>query len=509
MTDQRSTPQLKHATSKLDFETGTPQNKPTLCTAAVAGFATGDDKAAAIREAVELAGGMPWLAPGETVLIKPALNSGGPFPYTASAVACAELVRMCLERGAARVFVADETGLEYTLSEEDLTGHFRGFEKDTTIHNFKTSGIWDAVTAVADEIDARKRVHITTFRELGWSRYELLAQTTAPDGSQSYVSHLYSPWVMAQTAKAETWYGNALPRSYLPRWFDAFRSDVPGLYVPTLFDRVDHIINLFRLATHIWSHYTMAIKNWVGTMRPDERTWLHQLNYLRNYRNCGNGVEPDNPIRNEAPYHEMLADLHLPHAHKERLFVADAGKIILSGGPDGSDSPFHEPKVILATNDLVAADVLGLAVLRYGIIEAPDGLQGHIHPQPRGWIEAGYEFFGELDLPPTEKRVFRGTDVKLADRQFSNWDWVAVQRARELSLGALGPDDIRLCFAESATPFEVPDPIHAWIVEDVRRRPRFEVTPVGPVTAPMTGTFVPEAEPAPLAYRDVKSRSKA
>lgn len=165
--------------------------------------------------------------------------------------------------------------------------------------------------------------------------------------------------------------------------------------------------------------------------------------------------------------------------------MADAGKTILSGGPDGSDCPFHEPRVILATNDLVAADVLGLAVLRYGIIEAPDGLQGHIHPQPRGWIEAGYDFFNELDLPPMEKRLFRGTDVKLADRQFSNWDWVAVQRARELGLGALRPDDVRLHFAETVTPFEVPDPIRAWIAEEVRRTPRFEVTPVGPVTVSM------------------------
>ena len=112
MTDQRPTLQSEHTTSTFDSETGNLQNKPPVSIAAVAGFAVGDDKAAAIREAVELAGGMPWLAPGETVLIKPALNSGGPFPCTASAVACAELVRMCLERGAARVFVADETGLE-------------------------------------------------------------------------------------------------------------------------------------------------------------------------------------------------------------------------------------------------------------------------------------------------------------------------------------------------------------------------------------------------------------
>lgn len=64
----------------------------------------------AIRRAVELIGGMDWLEPGQTVVIKPALNSDGQFPFTASPVSCAELVRMCLERGAAKVYVADEMG---------------------------------------------------------------------------------------------------------------------------------------------------------------------------------------------------------------------------------------------------------------------------------------------------------------------------------------------------------------------------------------------------------------
>ncbi len=64
----------------------------------------------AIRRVVDLTGGMDWLKPGQTVVVKPALNSAGQFPFTASPIACAELVRMCIERGAAKVFVADRGG---------------------------------------------------------------------------------------------------------------------------------------------------------------------------------------------------------------------------------------------------------------------------------------------------------------------------------------------------------------------------------------------------------------
>ena len=49
------------------------------------------------------------------------------------------------------------------------------------------------------------------------------------------------------------------------RLFDQkLKESIPGLYVPKLLDKADHIINVFRISTHIWSHYTMAIKNWVG-----------------------------------------------------------------------------------------------------------------------------------------------------------------------------------------------------------------------------------------------------
>ena len=435
----------------------------------------------AIRRVVELSGGMDWLERGQTVVVKPALNSAGQFPFTASPIACAELVRMCLERGAAKVFVADEMGFEHTMLRHWKTlGKFAG-ENDRTIQAFRKSGIYDAVMKVGDELNARNRIHITTFREEGWRRHEFVERD----------STLLREWVREQLKNAEALSGGKTRRKYIPRLFDGryipqlfearSKKATPGLFVPKLFDKADHIINVFRISTHVWSHFTMAIKNWIGIMRPDDRIWMHQLNYLKNNRPTLNGLGPDDPIRTEPPYHEQLADLHLPHAEKERLCVADATQIILTGGPDQTNRPFCRANLVLAAGDIISADVVSLAVLRYGTLKAPDGLLGQREPQPAGWAEALRDKYRDLRWPE-EEHVFRGTDPKLCDPGFSNWDWVAIQRARELGLGVTGPDDLRLVFAERGSPFEVSSEKRDWITEDALRPPKYNLN------SPVDGT---------------------
>ena len=444
----------------------------TNSTAAIAENADPSRTGAAIRRVVELSGGMDWLQPGQTVVIKPALNSAGAFPFTASPVSCAELVRMCLEGGAAKVTVADEMGFEHTMTKHWKTGKFAGFDNDHTIQSFKKTGIYDAVSEVANELDARDRVHITTFREEGWRRHEFSA---GMGENSSNGSTLHNKWVLRQLKGADKLGGGTALRKYIPRLFDAkLKKSTPGLYVPKLLDKVDHIINVFRLSTHVWSQYTMAIKNWVGIMRPDDRVWMHQLNYLKNNRHVVNNLGKHDPIRTEPLYTELLADLHLPHLEKEKLCVADASQIILTGGPDGTDRPFCHANLVLASNDLIAADVVSLAILRYGTLIASDGLQGHVEPQPTGWVEAIGGLLKNL-MWPEENSVFRGTDVKLCDSEFSNWDWVAVQRARELGIGVQGPDDLHLVFAEQDSPFAVSHDKREWITKDTLRTPKYKL----------------------------------
>ena len=423
----------------------------------------------AIRLVIELIGGMDWLEPGQTVLIKPSLNSAGQFPFTASPISCSELVRMCLERGAAKVYVADEMGFEHTMTKHWKTGKFAGFDKDHTIKSFKKTGIYETVRSIGDELDARDRIHITTFREEGWRRHEF---TAGADESSSNGSTLYNKWVRWQLKDADKYAGGKARRRYLPRLFDLrLKKSTPGFYVPNLLDKVDHIINVFRLSTHVWSQYTMAIKNWVGIMRPDDRVWMHQLNYLKNKRHIKNGLHEDDPIRNEPLYHEQLADLHLPHIEKERLCVADASQIILTGGPDDTDRPFCQANLVLAARDIIAADVVGLAVLRYGMLKASDGLHGRYEPQPSGWLDALGGVIKDLKWPEG-KHVFRGTDAKLCDPEFSNWDWVAIQRARELRLGVMHPDDLQIVFDENDSPFAVSSVKRDWITKDALRPPK-------------------------------------
>ena len=438
-------------------------------TAAIAENADPSRTREAIRRVVELSGGMDWLQPGQTVVIKPALNSAYHFPFTVSPVSCAELVRMCLEGGAAKVYVADEMGFEHTMTKHWKTGKFAGVDKDHTIKSFKKTGIYDAVVEVANELDAIDRVHITTFREEGWRRHEFSA---GMEEDSSNGSTLHNKWVRRQLKGADKLGGGTALRKYIPRLFDAkLKKSTPGLYVPKLLDKTDHIINVFRLSTHVWSQYTMAIKNWVGIMRPDDRVWMHQLNYLKNNRHVINGLSKHDPIRTEPLYTEQLADLHLAHIEKERLCVADATQIILTGGPDGTDHPFCHANLVLAARDIIAADVVSLAILRYGTLIASDGLNGHYEPQPTGWIEAIHGLIKDLKWPE-EKNVFRGTDVKLCDPEFSNWDWVAIQRARELGLGVMEPNDLNLVFDEDDSPFAVSREKREWITEDALRTPK-------------------------------------
>ena len=65
----------------------------------------------AIRDATFAVDTLDWLQPGDTVLIKPVINSGKPYPSTTSPLAIASMVRLLKERGAGRVVVGDMSGV--------------------------------------------------------------------------------------------------------------------------------------------------------------------------------------------------------------------------------------------------------------------------------------------------------------------------------------------------------------------------------------------------------------
>jgi uncharacterized protein (DUF362 family) len=67
------------------------------------------DESFALARAIELAGGLDFLAPGDSVLLKLALNSSSPFPATTSPEVVSGLVTLLKDQGAGDIFVGDKS----------------------------------------------------------------------------------------------------------------------------------------------------------------------------------------------------------------------------------------------------------------------------------------------------------------------------------------------------------------------------------------------------------------
>ncbi len=95
----------------------------------LAGVPRGADAAvieSAARSAAEGAGGFSWLSKGDSVLIKPVVNSGNPYPATTSPEGLAAMIKILREKGAGKVIVSDTSGVEHVkLSPDKLRGSSR------------------------------------------------------------------------------------------------------------------------------------------------------------------------------------------------------------------------------------------------------------------------------------------------------------------------------------------------------------------------------------------------
>ncbi len=74
---------------------------------------SGETIKTAVREAALAATDFSWLSKGDSVFIKPALNSGKPYPSTTSPLAIAAIISLLKEKGARRVIVGDMSGIEH------------------------------------------------------------------------------------------------------------------------------------------------------------------------------------------------------------------------------------------------------------------------------------------------------------------------------------------------------------------------------------------------------------
>ncbi len=272
-----------------------PLKQRAKTSAVLVGIARGDSIADSVRRAINLAGGLDFIKSGESVLIKPNVNSDDPHPGTTNPEVVFEVVNMVRENGAKRIIVAD-----------------------------RSNPWWDTLKAM-------KKVGI----------YE-----AAVKGGAEAVVFGKGDYVKVNPEN-----------SY--HWPNGFR-------IPKLVKQVDHIISLPVAKTHIIADFTMGIKNWVGLIPPSDRKYLH--------------------LKRKDYFASMLSEIHL--ARKPSFLVMDATKVFVSGGPSHGD--IARPGLVMATSDLVANDVTGLALLKtLGTIEEIQRKSVWDQPQIKRAVELG------------------------------------------------------------------------------------------------------------------------
>jgi uncharacterized protein (DUF362 family) len=112
-------------------ESGRSGPEATVCLAGVARGSTERVFKNAVREAAEASTDFSWLSKGDTVFIKPALNSGNRYPATTSPAAIGAMVALLMEKGAGRVIVGDMSGIEHVkLTPQGVRGSSRELMKN-------------------------------------------------------------------------------------------------------------------------------------------------------------------------------------------------------------------------------------------------------------------------------------------------------------------------------------------------------------------------------------------
>jgi len=173
---------------------------------------------AAVRAVAEATTDFSWLSKGDAVFIKPALNSGNPYPATTNPTAIAAMVEILKEKGAGRVIVGDMSGIKRVkLSETGLSGSSRRL--------MERSGMARAVQKAGAE------VHF--FEEAGWKAF----------------------YEDAPVAGAH-WKG--------------------GIMMPNILRDIDHIVLMPRCGRHVLAGSSLGLKAAVGYWRTDTRLEYHR-----------------------------------------------------------------------------------------------------------------------------------------------------------------------------------------------------------------------------------------
>jgi len=144
----------------------------------------------------------------------------------------------------------------------------------------------------------------------------------------------------------------------------------PGGYsVPQILIDADYVISVPVLKTHSIANFSIAIKNWVGILYSKDRiAGLHPFG------------------RDKEVFGSKLAELHL--SRLPSFIVTDCTRVFTEGGPTNGKAV--DVNMVYATSDIIANDVLGLAILKtLGTIDTIQDNSPWTHPQIKRAVELG------------------------------------------------------------------------------------------------------------------------
>lgn len=246
------------------------------------------DMEKAVIQAVEAATNFDWLKMGQTVFIKPVLNSGLPYPATTNPIAIAAMIQLLKQKGAGKVIVGDMSGVERLRFFKDKT---TGSTRDL----MKNSGMMQAVEGAGGEP--------CFFEEGGWDAF--------------YRDHTDTKGFWAT-----------------------------GLMMPAILNDVDHIVLMPRCSRHVLSGASLGLKAVVGYWRTDTRLQYHY---------------------HAESFHERTAEGNRAKTllDKQRLVISTGDKLLATFGPD--KGYIHTPSagLVIASESIVAHDMVSLSWLLY------------------------------------------------------------------------------------------------------------------------------------------------
>ena len=150
-----------------------------------------------------------------------------------------------------------------------------------------------------------------------------------------------------------------------------------GFSVPAILDKIDYMVALPIIKTHWTALFTMGLKSQISITSDFDR---RQLPHGQN---------------NDELFGNMIAESNL--VYKPDFYISDATKCFVTDGPN--IGTVREPGLVIATSDVIANDVVGLALLKtLGTIHKIQNISVWEQPQIKRAVELGLGVKSKNDM---------------------------------------------------------------------------------------------------------------